>query len=99
MPENQTENNDSSIKFTDEELNKLGQLQKDYQEKQNLLGQVSVQEILIEQQKEQIHNRRTQLESEYVELQQQELKLVDELNKKYGAGSLNPDTGVFTPNK
>ena len=77
MPENQTENNDSSIKFTDEELNKLGQLQKDYQEKQNLLGQVSVQEILIEQQKEQIHNRRTQLESEYVELQQQELKLVD----------------------
>ena len=32
MPENQTENNDSSIKFTDEELNKLSQLQKDYQE-------------------------------------------------------------------
>ena len=93
---NQSES--TEIKFTAEELQSLKELQEKYQEKQNLLGQISVQEILIEQQKEQIHNKRNQLQNEYLELQEQELKLVEELNTKYGQGSLNPETGVFTPN-
>ena len=31
--------------------------------------------------------------------QRQESILVSSLNEKYGAGNLNPDTGVFTPNE
>ena len=37
------------------------------------------------------------MESDYAELQQKERDLVKELNDKYGPGSLDPQTGVFTP--
>jgi len=98
MPdESVMENPQSEIKFTDEELDSLRQLQTDFQDKQTLLGQLSVQEIIINQQMEQIDNRRNEIKQEYVELQQREKNLVDELNQKYGVGSLNPETGVFTP--
>ena len=33
------------------------------------------------------------------ELQKQERVLVASLNEKYGAGNLDPNTGVFTPNE
>ena len=98
MPdESVMENPQTEIKFTDEELDSLRQLQTDFQDKQTLLGQLSVQEIIINQQMEQIDNRRNEIKQEYVELQQREKNLVDELNQKYGVGSLNPETGVFTP--
>ena len=34
---------------------------------------------------------------EYENVQQQERDLVAKLNEKYGPGSLDPQTGVFTP--
>ena len=33
----------------------------------------------------------------YTDNQETERKLVQELNEKYGPGSLDPQTGVFTP--
>ena len=41
--------------------------------------------------------RKTEVEQEYEAVQQQERDLVQTLNDKYGPGSLNPETGVFTP--
>ena len=38
------------IKFTDDELKSLQELQNNYQEKQTLLGQLAVQKILLDQQ-------------------------------------------------
>jgi hypothetical protein len=32
-------------------------------------------------------------------IQNDEQKFLDEITKKYGQGTLNPETGVFTPNK
>jgi hypothetical protein len=37
------------------------------------------------------------LEEEFSNIQKEEQKLVGELNETYGAGTLNPETGVFTP--
>ena len=37
------------------------------------------------------------MEDDYTDLQQKERDLVAELNNKYGPGSLDPQTGVFTP--
>ena len=85
------------IKFSEEELKELGELQTSYQEKQNLLGQIAVQKILIDQQVETLDNRQVELEGEYVEVQQTERDLVQKLNEKYGPGQLDPQTGVFTP--
>ena len=85
------------IKFSEEELKELGELQTSYQEKQAALGQIAVQKILLNQQVEAIDNRQVELEGEYEAVQQSERDLVQKLNEKYGPGQLDPQSGVFTP--
>ena len=87
------------VKFSDEELKDLEQLQNDYSQKQVELGQVHVQRLLLNQQMEQLHNKQSALEQEYIQIQGREKQLVDALNQKYGPGQLDPETGVFTPAK
>ena len=84
------------IKFTEEEMKTLRGLQDSYTEKQSELGQLSVQRILLNQQLDALDERQTFLENEYKKIQQKE---ADFVNSKYGQGQLDPDTGVFTPNK
>jgi|TARA_B100000959_G_scaffold192849_1_gene201640 hypothetical protein len=85
------------IKFTDSELQSLQDLQNSYQQKQLQFGQLKVQKILVQQQVDGLETSESQLEVEYAEVQETERKLVEELNEKYGPGSLDPATGVFTP--
>ena len=87
----------SEVKFSDEELQLLQQLQNGYQEKQAMLGQLSVQRIIMNQQIDTLETRQTELETEYAAVQQEERDLVQKLNEKYGPGQLDPQTGVFTP--
>jgi len=86
------------IKFTEEEMKSLRDLQDSYTQKQAELGQVSVQRILLNQQMENLDQRQSQLETEYAQIQQTEQDLVKQLNEKYGPGQLDPESGVFTPN-
>ena len=86
----------SDVKFTDDELKSLQDLQTNYQEKQVALGQLSVQRILVNQQMEVLAIRQEELETEYTAVQQEERDLVQGLNEKYGPGQLDPQTGVFT---
>ena len=44
-------------------------------------------------------NAKAKLEVEYGEVQENERKIVKELNDKYGPGNLDPATGVFTPSE
>ena len=88
----------SEIKFTEDELKSLGDLNTGYQTKQTQFGQLGVQRILLQQQVEALDETEVRLETEYKQLQQTEQKLVAELNEKYGPGQLDPNTGVFTPN-
>ena len=85
------------IKFTDDELKSLQGLQTSYQEKQNVLGQLAVQKILLNQQLEALEVREVEVETEYQTTQQEERDIVKTLNDKYGPGQLDPTTGVFTP--
>ena len=84
------------VKFTDDELKQLQELQNSYQEKQIQFGQLKVQKMLLQQQRDSIEDSESKLEVEYSEIQGNERKIVEELNKKYGPGSLNPETGMFT---
>ena len=86
------------IKFTEEEMKSLRELQDSYTQKQAELGQVSVQRILLNQQLDALEEKQTFLENEYKKIQQQEQDLVKKLNEKYGPGQLDPESGVFTPN-
>jgi len=85
------------IKFSEDELKSLQELQNSYQEKQLQFGQLKVQSVLLHQQLDALEAREVELEEEYGEVQKSEQKLADDLNKKYGPGSLDPATGVFTP--
>ena len=87
----------NEIKFSEEELKELGDLQQSYQDKQAQLGQIAVQKIILNQQIEAIDNRQAELEGEYDEVQQKEREIVEKLNEKYGPGQLDPQSGVFTP--
>ena len=87
----------SEMKFTDEELQSLQDLQNNYQEKQAQLGQLAVQRILLEQQSDALSVRQEEIEQEYQGVQEQERDIVAKLNEKYGPGQLDPQTGVFTP--
>ncbi len=88
---------DQETKFTDDELKSLQDLQNSYQGKQLQFGQLRVQRLLVQQQLDAIDDTEAKLEVEYGEVQETERKLVQDLNEKYGAGTLDPATGVFTP--
>ena len=85
------------IKFSEDELKSLQGLQNSYQEKQLQFGQLKVQHVILSQQMEALETREVELEEEYGEVQKTEQKLVEDLNEKYGPGSLDPASGVFTP--
>jgi predicted nucleic acid-binding Zn-ribbon protein len=87
----------TEMKFSEDELQSLQDLQNNYQEKQMVLGQLSVQRILLNQQSEALEARTTEVEQEYQAVQQEERNLVTTLNEKYGPGQLDPTSGVFTP--
>ena len=85
------------IKFSEEELKSLQDLQNSYQQKQLQFGQLRVQRLLVQQQLDSIDDAEAKLEVEYGEVQETERALVKSLNDKYGPGNLDPATGVFTP--
>jgi len=86
-----------SIKFTAEELKSLQEIQNQYQTKTIEFGQMKVQKILLTQQLDSLERQMEQMEVDYTNIQQTERELVKTLNEKYGPGSLDPQTGVFTP--
>ena len=85
------------IKFTEEEIKSLNELSQNYQQIQLAFGQFKVQHLLAEQQMTALEEAEVQMESDYSDLQGKERELVKQLNEKYGPGSLDPATGVFTP--
>ena len=85
------------MKFSDEELQSLNELSQGYQNIQSAFGQIRVQKIMAQQQMDNLEEAEVQMESDYSDLQQKERDLVAQLNEKYGPGSLDPTTGVFTP--
>jgi hypothetical protein len=85
------------IKFSEEELKSLQDLQNSYQTKQLQFGQLEVQRLLVTQQLDALDSAKAKLEVEYGGVQETERKLVADLNEKYGPGNLDPATGVFTP--
>ena len=85
------------IKFSEEELKSLQELSQSYQNIQASFGQLKVQKILNQQQAEALEEAEVKMDSDYKDIQDNERKLVEELNEKYGPGQLDPQTGVFTP--
>jgi predicted nuclease with TOPRIM domain len=89
----------TEIKFTQEELTSLQELQQGYDNVRNSMGSLEISRIQLEQRLDNLSEEKLRLETEYSNLVSTEQKLVSELNEKYGPGNLDPATGVFTPTK
>ena len=87
----------SEIKFSDDELQSLKELQKDYLTTQNQFGQIKITRMNLGNQLDELTGIEGDTEQKFQELQKREKELVDELTKKYGQGTLDPSTGLFTP--
>jgi len=96
MPE---EVKQSEIKFSEEELDKIQNIQKSYAETTNKFGQLSLAKIRLNQQEESLDKEHNVLQETFSKIQDEEQLFLDGITEKYGQGSLNPETGVFTPNK
>ena len=79
-----------AIKFTEEELKSLQDLQGTYQQITLAMGQISLSKIQLE-------NREKSVLNTLNEIREKENELAKELTEKYGKGSLNIETGEFTP--
>ena len=78
------------VKFTEEELTQVQNIQKSYSNVQNQFGQLKLAQIRLDEQEVELENALKSVQSE-------EKKFLDGITEKYGQGSLNPETGVFTP--
>ena len=77
-------------KFTNEEMDTVSKIKQKYSEITVRYGQIEVEQNVLNEQKEVIN-------SEYKAVRKNEVDFVKSLSKKYGAGKLDLDTGVFIP--
>ena len=77
-------------KFTEDELKQVQTIQQSYANVQNQFGQLKLAQIRLDEQE-------VELEDALKQIQGEEQKFLDGITDKYGQGTLNPETGVFTP--
>ena len=80
----------NAIKFTEEELKSLQELQGTYNQITMAMGQLSLTRLGLDNQEE-------QLKTTLVDTRTKENELAKSLTEKYGKGTLNIDSGEFTP--
>ena len=90
QPQQETPN--TEVKFANEEIQKIQKLQSDLNTVMFQFGQLRVNQIKLEQQEKLLQQQLAQLE-------QQEKTIAKELTDKYGKGSLDIETGKFSPSE
>lgn len=78
------------IKFTDEELKSIEGIRSSYTEITNRFGQITLTKYNLDLQEKQAHK-------DFETIRAEEQKVLNGITEKYGPGTLDPNTGVFTP--
>ena len=85
------------IKFTEDELKSVGDLQVKYNTITNKFGQLSIAKLNLEKQSEVLEEEEFKLHEELESARKEEQEVLTVITEKYGPGSLDPQTGIFTP--
>ena len=85
------------ITLTEGEMENLKEVMETYNQCAGAFGQVEVQKMNLNQQLEQIEEQRATVEEEWKANQTKEANFSRKLTNKYGPGSINPETGEYTP--
>jgi hypothetical protein len=83
--------------FTKEELEEVQNLRGRMSQLVANFGELKLEQILHEKKSESLKNLDASLNKEYSDIQTKELELVKVFNEKYGKGTLDLDSGTFTP--
>ena len=86
-----------AVKFSDDELQSLQELQNTYAGISTQFGQLKVSKMNLLRQLDSLEQSEEALEDAWEDNRKKESELVQSLTEKYGPGSLNPQTGEYTP--
>ena len=75
------------------------EIQDSYFQVQNQFGQLNIAKMRVEEQFSGLDKTELELRNKFKELQEKEKIFLDEITKKYGEGTLNPETGEFVTTK
>ena len=87
----------SEVKFTEKELQSLQELSTKSNGITNRFGQLAIAKINLEKQSAAVEEEECKLHEELEALKKEEQETLQSITDKYGPGSLDPQTGVFTP--
>ena len=85
------------IKFTEKELESIKSFQQRYLDIQMKFGQSEIFRARLENQMTELEGLFESNREDLANTQKEEREFIDGINKKYGDGVLDPQTGVFTP--
>jgi len=88
----------AEVKFTEEEMKSLKEIQESYFDVQNEYGKLELARIRTEQQLDGLDATDNSLREKFVQVQSTEKEFLDGITKKYGEGTLDQKSGIFTPN-
>jgi len=86
-------------KFTADELKAITELRDASQAKVVEFGQLKLERILTNNRLAQLDQLEDAAEQSYADLQKQEAEMVEKLKEKYGAGTVDIESGEFVPAK
>mgnify|MGYP001480945649 CR=1 FL=1 len=87
------------VKFDEKEIEKVKEIQKAYIRIQQSFGQLKLATMKHEEHGISLNEENDRLEENLKTLQDDEKKFLDGITEKYGQGTLNQNTGVFTPSE
>lgn len=86
-----------TIKLTEQELQQIQDLRTKYANITAQLGQLKVEQILVNKQLSRLNELESQFTKEYEQVQSEEDQFAKVITEKYGIGDVNLETGIFTP--
>tara|TARA_R110000787_G_scaffold190104_1_gene301600 strand:- start:649 stop:909 length:261 start_codon:yes stop_codon:yes gene_type:complete len=86
------------MKITDEEMQSIKAIQDEYTQIGVQLVQLKLAKKSSEDYLKKLNDNEESLSNSVQEINEREKGLADNLNEKYGVGSLDMSTGEFTPN-
>ena len=87
------------VKFSEEEMKELREIQENYVTVQNDFGQLSVTKIRLQQQLDNVLKLEEDTITKFKTTQNREKDFISSITKNYGEGQLDTESGVFTKTK
>lgn len=83
-------------KLDKEHLEEIQQLRDAFAKNSTILGNLTIEQRVLEQQIEQLKQEKETLFEAFGQLQQQESELIEKMRTRYGEGQINIADGTFT---